>query len=90
MDSVAVNLPYVKIVLDLGYLLRDDAVRGSPNLVVRRSIVVIGELLPVATFDQGNDSSWGFGGASMVLTAGARATRVSCDLARRVEGRERD
>ena len=33
MNTIAVDLPYVKIVLDFPHLGRDDMVRGPPNSV---------------------------------------------------------
>lgn len=67
VDGVAIDLPDVEVVLHLGNLFWDDAVRRAPYLVVGRGIVVVGELLPVAALDQGYDSSGSLGCASMIL-----------------------
>lgn len=56
MDRVPVDLADVEILLDLGDVLPPDAVRGAPDPLGRRGVVVR-QLLPEGPLDQRDDAA---------------------------------
>ena len=56
MDRVPVDLPDVKILLDLSYVLPADAVGDAPDPVGRRGMVVC-QLFPEGSLDQRDNAA---------------------------------
>lgn len=67
VDGVAVDLADVEVVLDLGDLFGLYAVGDAPDLV-RRRVVVVGELFPVGALEEGDDAAGRLGRAAVIFT----------------------
>lgn len=67
VDAVAVDLPDVQVLLDLGDVGRVDAVSDAPDLAVAGRRVRVAERVPEGALDEGDDAAGGLGGAAVVL-----------------------
>lgn len=74
VDGVTVDLADIEVLLNFGHLIRDNAVGHAPDPL--RRIVMVCQLLPVGSLDEGHDTTRRLRSAAMVLT-GSKGRAIS-------------
>jgi hypothetical protein len=67
VNCVSVDLTDIKVFLDLSDFLGNDAVGNTPYSL-RGRIVMVGQLFPVGSLNESDNTTGSFWGASVILT----------------------